>query len=322
MSLDIEITANPLPHEDDFVIENTRRYNSRFQENVYQHLSVYIRDENNNIVAGLTGKTYWGWLHVEYLWVNEHQRGEGLGSSLMLAAEKEAANRGCVGSMLDTFSFQAPEFYQKLGYQPFGVLHDYSGGHQRFYLQKALTDKHGEANCSLFSVASTEEVVELFTNVFSASENESEGRLIGRLVSDLIASTKFKDLIGCVATRSERIVGCLFLSRFLVPSGETAFILSPVAIATNEQGTGIGQQLITYGLNHLKSLGVGLVFTYGDPNYYCKTGFDQISERIVKAPFTLSQPQGWLAQSLDGKPIEAMLGATQCVTALSNQKYW
>lgn len=66
---------------------------------------------------------------------------------------------------------------------------------------------------------------------------------------------------------------------------EVAFILSPVAIATSEQGTGIGQQLINYGLDHLKSLKVSLVFTYGDPNYYSKTGFNHIADSIVKAPF-------------------------------------
>ena len=107
-----------------------------------------------------------------------------------------------------------------------------------------------------------------------------------------------------------------------MPGGEVAFILSPVAISTSVQGSGIGQQLINYGLNQLKSLSVNLVFTYGDPNYYSKTGFKQISESIMKAPFELSQPEGWLAQPLDSNPIKATQGATKCVEALSDQKYW
>ena len=175
---------------------------------------------------------------------------------------------------------------------------------------------------SFFDLSYTQKVIELFTEVFSASENESEGQLIGDLVSNLIATTEPKDLIGFVAISGNCIVGCIFFSRFVVPGNEVAFILSPVAIATGEQGNGIGQQLINYGRNHLKSLKVNLVFTYGDPSYYSKTGFNNISENIVKAPFELSQPEGWLAQSLDGNPIRAMQGSTECVEALSDQKYW
>ena len=175
---------------------------------------------------------------------------------------------------------------------------------------------------SLFNSSYTQAVIELYTEVFSASENESEGQLIGKLVSDLIATTAPQDLIGCVATTNNCIVGCIFFSRFVVPGREVAFILSPVAVSTSVQGTGIGQQLINYGLNYLKSQNVGLVFTYGDPNFYSKTGFKQISECVVKAPFELSQQEGWLAQSLDGSPIKAMQGVTQCVEALSDQKYW
>lgn len=177
-------------------------------------------------------------------------------------------------------------------------------------------------NTSLFDSSYTQEVVELFTKVFSVSENESEGLLIGNLVSDLITTTELEDLIGFVATSNDRIVGCIFFSRFVVPSDEVAFILSPVAIATCEQGTGIGQQLVNYGLKHLKSLQANLAFTYGDPGFYSKVGFSQISESIVKAPFELSQPEGWLAQSLDGNPIKTMQGSSKCVEGLSDQKYW
>ncbi len=175
---------------------------------------------------------------------------------------------------------------------------------------------------SLFTSSYTDEVVELFKDVFSESENESEGRLVGNLVSDLITTTDPEDLIGLVATANDRIIGCIFFSRFILPSKQNAYILSPVAIATNKQSTGVGQRLITHGLEYLKSLHVELVFTYGDPMFYSKVGFKQISEKIVKAPFKLSQPEGWLAQSLDGKPINAMKGTSSCVKALSSQTYW
>ena len=176
--------------------------------------------------------------------------------------------------------------------------------------------------CLLFDSSYANEVIQLFTTVFSESENESEGKIIGNLVSKLITTTKAEDLIGFVATSGERVVGAIFFSRIIVPSEEVAFILSPVAIATSEQGKGVGQQLINYGLHHLKSSGVELAFTYGDPRFYSKVGFSQISESIVKAPFELSQPEGWLAQSLSDNPVEAMHGSTRCVDALSDQTYW
>ncbi|MBT8150149.1 MAG: N-acetyltransferase [Gammaproteobacteria bacterium] len=175
---------------------------------------------------------------------------------------------------------------------------------------------------SLFEPSKKQEVIKLFASVFSASEGELEGRAIGGLVSRLIGTTNPKDLIGFIATDEGRTVGCIFFSRFTVPNGQTAFILSPVAIATNAQGLGIGQKLIKYGLNHLRSLNVSLVFTYGDPAYYNKTGFVHISESVVAAPFPLSQPIGWLAQTLDGQPIQVMGGSTKCVEALSDSRYW
>ncbi len=175
---------------------------------------------------------------------------------------------------------------------------------------------------SRFNTADADKVIELFTNVFTASEGESEGATIGALVSDLITSTNPSDLIGFVALEGDQILGCIFFSRFNVPTSQSAFILSPVAIADDVQGSGIGQRLINYGLSHLKALDVELVFTYGNPSYYSKTGFEQIDEGQVEAPFPLSQPIGWLAQSLDGNPIQSMHGTTQCVAALSDPKYW
>lgn len=88
------------------------------------------------------------------------------------------------------------------------------------------------------------------------------------------------------------------------------------------KGVGIGQELVRYGLEHLKSLNIDLVFTYGDPGYYSKVGFQTIAESIVEAPCPLSQPIGWLVQSLDGSPILTMNGSTQCVQALNDPSLW
>ncbi|NVJ61551.1 MAG: N-acetyltransferase [Gammaproteobacteria bacterium] len=177
-------------------------------------------------------------------------------------------------------------------------------------------------NISLFESEQAQQVIQLFTDVFSAAEGDEEGRVIGELAADLIADTNPKDLIGFIAHSSDAILGCIFFSWFTVPNKEFSYILSPVAVTTEHQRQGIGQKLILFGLEYLKNQGASLVFTYGDPAYYSQVGFEKISEDMIQAPFPLSQPIGWLAQSLDGKPLQPMQGPTQCVDALSHAKYW
>ena len=100
-----------------------------------------------------------------------------------------------------------------------------------------------------------------------------------------------------------------------------AFLLSPVAIDTSCQGKGIGQKFINFGINHLKENAARIVFTYGDPTFYSKVGFGPISEKIAKPPFTLTQPEGWLGQSLVSKEIEPIAGDSFCVEAFNKPEY-
>jgi predicted N-acetyltransferase YhbS len=79
-----------------------------------------------------------GWLFIAALWVNEANRGGGIGTALMQEAEKEARHRGCTGIFLDTYSFQARPFYERLGFSVFGELRDCPAGEIRYYLSKLL----------------------------------------------------------------------------------------------------------------------------------------------------------------------------------------
>ncbi|HEY9636555.1 MAG TPA: GNAT family N-acetyltransferase [Coleofasciculaceae cyanobacterium] len=88
-------------------------------------MTLFLRDSDENLLGGLIGSTYWQWLYIDIFWVHESCRGEGDGDSLLAAAEQEAVRRGCRYAHLDTFSFQAPEFYQKRGYVIFGELPDF-----------------------------------------------------------------------------------------------------------------------------------------------------------------------------------------------------
>lgn len=100
-------------------------------------LAVVAR-EADQIVGGVIGSTAWGWLYIQQLWVAEAQRGAGLGTSLMEAAEQEAIRRGCGQAWIDTFNPAALRLYQRLGYLSFGVLTDFPPGHTRHFLRKPL----------------------------------------------------------------------------------------------------------------------------------------------------------------------------------------
>ena len=104
----------------------------------YAPLILFARDESQNIIGGFIGATYWQWLYVELLLVREQYRGQGYGQELLTAAEQEAKKRGCLHAFLDTFSFQAPEFYKQQGYEVFGQLSNFPPGHNRYWLQKQL----------------------------------------------------------------------------------------------------------------------------------------------------------------------------------------
>ena len=103
----------------------------------HRPLAITLR-EKRDIVGGVIGDTHLGWLFVQFFWIDEKYRGKGFGKKLLAAAEDEARKRGMKNVYLDTFSFQAPAFYEKLGYREFGRLNDYPTGHFRAWMTKAL----------------------------------------------------------------------------------------------------------------------------------------------------------------------------------------
>ena len=107
-------------------------------ENNFQRLCLALQASDQEIVGGVLGELYWEWFHLDLLWVKEELRGRGYGRQLLMRAEDEARQRGAKNVFLDTFSFQAPDFYKQYGYRVFGELPDYPPGHQRYFLTKPL----------------------------------------------------------------------------------------------------------------------------------------------------------------------------------------
>lgn len=103
-----------------------------------RYLAIYIRDENGAILAGLYGHTWGGCCEIKQVWVNDALRGQGLGTALMQTAEAEARQRGCSQILLMTHSFQAPDFYRKLGFQLLATMDEYPRGYQQLLFRKPL----------------------------------------------------------------------------------------------------------------------------------------------------------------------------------------
>lgn len=103
-----------------------------------QPLGLSVRDRDGHLVGGLKGSTGLRWLYIAVLWLEESHRGRGLGAALLGRAEELARERGCLGVCLTSFSFQAPGFYQRNGYEIFGELDDYPPGEKLVFLRKTL----------------------------------------------------------------------------------------------------------------------------------------------------------------------------------------
>ncbi|WP_087504165.1 GNAT family N-acetyltransferase [Neiella marina] len=177
-------------------------------------------------------------------------------------------------------------------------------------------------NFTPFAPHQAADVIHLFFQVFSDSEGEAEGQLISNLVKDLIGTTNAAELAGFVALDGDEHVGAIFFTPLTFQRPIQAFLLSPVAVKTSYQGQGVGQQLIKFGIEQLQQQGAELLITYGDPNFYGKTGFQPLAETIIQAPLLLSYPHGWLGQSLVSDTMPTIAGKPSCVPALNNPIYW
>lgn len=132
--------TDAVTHQDlDEVRLGLNAFNSRFINiDEIKAIGVFVTDEHGKKRAGLTGSTTGNWLRIDMLWVSDALRGQGVGTQLIRAAEEEARRRGCRYAQVDTASFQARPFYEKLGYRLRFSLDNYPRHHQRHYLSKAL----------------------------------------------------------------------------------------------------------------------------------------------------------------------------------------
>ncbi len=97
-----------------------------------------VLKDGQDTIGGFAGRTIYMSLLIDHLWVDERFRGRGYGTRLVREGERLAKEEGCISSQTSSYSFQAPEFYQKLGYVVFGTFERYPNGIKKFYLGKDL----------------------------------------------------------------------------------------------------------------------------------------------------------------------------------------
>lgn len=134
---------NCIDNDAEYICDKLVEYNlsqvPKTQEIAFKNINKKLVDENDNIIAGCLAKIYcWNVVYIDILWVDEKYRKCGLGKILLTEIEKIALEENCSLIHLDTFDFQAKDFYIKQGYEIFGVLEDCPENHCRYYLKKML----------------------------------------------------------------------------------------------------------------------------------------------------------------------------------------
>jgi GNAT superfamily N-acetyltransferase len=141
MGEDVRISSEPMASgtDEQHVRDGLALFNvGRTGQDYWRPVKLFVRDSTGLIRGGLLGDIWGGWLEVKILWLEESLRGSGLGRRLIETAEAEARAAGCRYARLDSHSFQAPDFYKKLGYEEFARLQDSPLGHEQIFLWKQL----------------------------------------------------------------------------------------------------------------------------------------------------------------------------------------
>ena len=162
-----------------------------------------------------------------------------------------------------------------------------------------------------------------FRETFAASAGPEEGDVVARLVTDLLATTPADALIIWTARDEAGLAGCICLSRLSWPGDDRrGLLLSPVAVAPDRRGRGIGTALLRHGIEGMRASGFDLVVTYGDPAWYGRAGFAPADTGHLPPPFPLSQPEGWLVLPLTEQGAGAFREPPATVPAMDRPDIW
>ncbi len=231
-----------------------------------EQVAVLVRDAGGLTRGGAGCVSYYDWLHVDLLHLPEELRGQGIGTRVMRAVEREAARRGCQGVWLDTAAFQAPGFYRKLGFTPIGTIEDYSGGFDReWLLKRALEDGPDDPGIDVVRAPDGADQAVILNGLIFYNEQRSgpsESRQFGLLARD----TATGPVMGGLWGRMSR--GWLFVELLVLPD--------------HARGRGIGTELMDRAeamVRERGGRGVWLdTFSFQARPFYEKRGYGVFAE--------------------------------------------
>ena len=164
-----------------------------------------------------------------------------------------------------------------------------------------------------------ESIRSVHRNAFDPSEREP----VSQLAIDILEDKTALPILSLVAEQDGEIIGSIIFSSVSIEGvkGVSAYILSPLAVASSAQSRGIGIQLIDQGLETLKERGAEIVLVYGDPNYYTRTGFR--AGHKLKPAHKLQYPEeAWMARELVEGILAKTEGVVQCASSLDSPEHW
>jgi GNAT superfamily N-acetyltransferase len=136
---ELHVEVGPKKEDVALLTQRLREYNTVASERAESiELGAFLRDERGELTGGIYARTWSNCCEIEYLWVDESQRGKGTGSQLLVALEEAARERNCVRMVVTTFSFQARPFYERHGYEVVGTVPEYPKGHELYLLTKTF----------------------------------------------------------------------------------------------------------------------------------------------------------------------------------------
>ena len=169
---------------------------------------------------------------------------------------------------------------------------------------------------------STPQELDVINTLYKTTFDPSEADVVAKLACDLIKDPSAQPLVSLVAEQDGTVIGHVIFSVVTIEGSESlsAYILAPLVVSASCQKQGIGTQLIRQGLEALKVRGCDIVFVYGDPSYYNRTGFK--AGHAVAAPYTLQYPDAWMALALTSDAFTAAKGIACCGDALMSPELW
>jgi ribosomal protein S18 acetylase RimI-like enzyme len=146
VSVKIELTTSPSAEDAKTISQGLMDFNYETIPDLEPmgaaiNFSVFARDDEGNVTGGLRATCFWNTLHIELLWISNETRGNGIGTLLVEEAEQFAIKHGFELALLESTSWQAKPFYEKLGYELMATIPDYPKGNACHFLTKRLVNQ-------------------------------------------------------------------------------------------------------------------------------------------------------------------------------------